>query len=47
MIIHVRDLTTGEISIMAGTSEVIYRDADVVGRLLRGAQQARSAALVR
>ncbi len=40
LIVHVRDVASGEISVMAGTSEVVYRDADLVGRLLRGAQQA-------
>lgn len=40
LIVHVRDVASGEISVMAGTSEVVYRDADVVARLLRGAQQA-------
>jgi hypothetical protein len=43
VIVHVRNFATGEISIMAGTSEVVYRDADVVARLLQGAQRARSA----
>jgi hypothetical protein len=40
LIVHVRDVASGEISVMSGTSEVVYRDADLVGRLLRGAQQA-------
>jgi hypothetical protein len=44
LIVHVRDVASGEISVMAGTSEVVYRDADVVARLLRGAQQVRPAA---
>jgi hypothetical protein len=47
LIVHVRDVASGEISVMAGTSEVVYRDADVVARLLRGAQQARPAATAR
>ena len=47
LIVHIRDVASGEISVMAGTSEVVYRDADVVARLLRGAQQARPAASVR
>lgn len=44
MIVHVRDVATGEISIMAGTSEIVYRDSEVVARLLQGARQAQSAA---
>jgi hypothetical protein len=40
MIVHVRDLSTGEIAIMAGTSEVVYRDADLVARLVQGARRA-------
>jgi hypothetical protein len=40
MIVHVRDLSTGEIAIMAGTSEVVYRDAELVARLVQGARRA-------
>jgi hypothetical protein len=43
LIVHIRDVASGEISVMAGTSEVVYRDADLVARLLRGAQQAPAA----
>ena len=40
MIVHLRDVTTGEIAVMSGAREIVYRDAEVVARLLRGAQQA-------
>jgi hypothetical protein len=40
MIVHVRDLSTGEIAIMAGTTEVVYRDAELVARLVQGARRA-------
>jgi hypothetical protein len=43
LIVHIRDVASGEISVMAGTSEVVYRDADVVARLLRGAREAMPA----
>jgi hypothetical protein len=47
VVVHVRDIATGEISIMAGTGEVVYRDVDLVARLLRGAQRASAASGIR
>lgn len=38
LIAHVRDFTTGEVSLMVGTQEIIYRDPDLVLRLLRAVQ---------
>ena len=35
MIAHVRDLASGEISLLVGTQEIIYRDPELVMRLLR------------
>ena len=35
VIAHVRDLATGEISLMSGTQEIIYRDPELVMRLVR------------
>ena len=40
VIVHLRDVETGEIAVMSGTREIVYRDAEVVARLLRGAHQA-------
>jgi hypothetical protein len=40
VIVHLKDVTTGEIAVMSGTREIVYKDAEVVERLLRGAQQA-------
>ena len=40
MIVHVRDISTGEMAIMAGTREVVYRDPEIVARLLHGSRQA-------
>ena len=37
MVAHVRDLASGEISLMFGTQEIIYRDPELVLRLLRAA----------
>ena len=38
LVAHVRDLTTGEVGLMVGTQEIIYRDPDLVMRLLRAVQ---------
>ncbi len=35
LVAHVRNLATGEVSIMTGTREVIFRDTDLVMRLLK------------
>ena len=35
LVAHVSNLATGEVSIMVGTREVIYRDPEFVMRLLR------------
>ena len=38
LVAHVSDLASGEVSIMVGTREVIYRDPEFVMRLLRAVQ---------
>jgi hypothetical protein len=38
MVAHVRDLATGEISLLVGNQEIIYRDPELVMRLLRAAR---------
>jgi hypothetical protein len=40
VVAHVRDASTGDVAIMVGTSEVVYRDPQLVGRLLAAARQA-------
>jgi hypothetical protein len=35
LIAHIRDLASGEISLMIGTQEITYRDPELVGRLLK------------
>ena len=35
LVAHVRDLASGEISLLVGTQEIIYRDPELVVRLLR------------
>ena len=40
MLIHVRDVATGEIALMVGTRELIYRDPELVSRLVRTAASA-------
>jgi hypothetical protein len=39
LIAHVRDLSTGEISLMVGERHVIQRDAELAARLYDAAQQ--------
>ena len=39
LIAHVRDLSTGEISLMVGERHVIQRDAELAARLYEAAQQ--------
>ena len=38
LVAHVRDLSTGEISLFNGTREVILRDPQLANRLLRAAR---------
>jgi hypothetical protein len=40
VVAHIRDASTGEVSIMVGTSEIVHRDPQLVGRLLAVARQA-------
>ena len=34
IVAHVRDAATGEVAVMTGTKEVVYRDPELVDRLL-------------
>ena len=38
LVAHIRDVTTGEISLLVGTRELVIRDSDIVARLLKAAQ---------
>lgn len=38
LVAHVRDVTTGEVSLMVGTREIIYHDSELVMRLLKAAR---------
>jgi hypothetical protein len=40
MLVHVRDVASGEIALMVGTRELIYRDPELVSRLVRTAAAA-------
>lgn len=40
VVAHVRDASTGDVAIMVGTTEVLHRDPQLVGRLLAAARQA-------
>ncbi len=40
MVVHVRDLRTGEVSLMVGTTETVYQDRELVDRLLVAARRA-------
>jgi len=35
LVVHVRDLRTGEVAVMADTEEVVYRDAKLVASILQ------------
>jgi hypothetical protein len=35
LVAHISDFSTGEISLLVGTQEIIYRDPELVARLLR------------
>jgi hypothetical protein len=37
LVAHVRNLKTGEIAVMVGTREIVYRDPQFVKRLLKAA----------
>jgi hypothetical protein len=39
MVVHVRDVATAEIAVLVGTQEFIYRDPELVARLVQTAQQ--------
>jgi hypothetical protein len=42
LVAHVRDLSTGEIALLAGTTKVIVRDVDLAARLSAAARGPRS-----
>jgi hypothetical protein len=37
IVVHVRDVATAEIAVLVGTQEIVYRDAELVARLLQTA----------
>jgi hypothetical protein len=43
MMVHVRDVPTGEIALMIGTQELVYRDPELVSRLVEKASSATRA----
>jgi hypothetical protein len=43
MLVHVRDLATAEVAMMVGTQELVYRDPELVSRLVRTAVSASGA----
>jgi hypothetical protein len=38
MVVHVRDVATAEVSLMIGTTETVYKDRELVNRLLAAAR---------
>ncbi|HVA86385.1 MAG TPA: hypothetical protein VNF73_08730 [Candidatus Saccharimonadales bacterium] len=40
VVAHVRNASTGEVLVMAGTSEIVFHDRALVSRLLSGARRA-------
>jgi hypothetical protein len=43
MLVHIRDLASAEIGMMVGTHELVYRDPELVARLLKTAASAAQA----
>jgi hypothetical protein len=43
MLVHIRDLATAEVAMMVGAQELIYRDPELVSRLLKTASAAGKA----
>ena len=41
MLLHVRDVPSGEVSMMVGTRELVYRDPELVSRLIDKARSAK------
>jgi len=41
LVAHVRDLTSGEISLLVGTDQVIHRDAELAARLYAAARPSK------
>ena len=37
LVAHIRDATTGEISLLVGTREIVMRDSELVARLVKAA----------
>jgi hypothetical protein len=44
MLVHIRDVASAEVSMMIGTRELIYRDPELVSRLVNTAQTATTKA---
>jgi hypothetical protein len=43
MLVHIRDVASGEISMMVGTRELVYRDTELVSHLVQTAVSAGKA----
>lgn len=41
LVAHVRDLASGEISLLVGTNQVVHRDRELAARLYAAAQRAQ------
>jgi hypothetical protein len=44
MLVHIRDVASAEVSMMVGTRELVYRDPELVTRLVSTAQTANTKA---
>lgn len=42
LVLHVRNAATGEVSLMVGTTQTVYRDRELVATLRRAAGRGRS-----
>ena len=43
MLVHIRDLASAEVALMVGTRELVYRDPELVSRLVKAAATASQA----
>ena len=42
LVLHVRNAATGEVSLMYGATETVYRDQELVGKLLSATRQGQA-----
>lgn len=43
MVVHVSDVATGELTLLIGAEEIVFRDPHLIARIIKAARQARHA----